>query len=347
MQRIETPQSRQVIKDTKPKPQGAERYWGALPRFVVNKLTQRVLDVTSYSFPPDFEYTISSAIQDNFAIDLDGNHTAWADALLLAPAVKRTAVIASIGRPLGEEVRGAFMPFAKSLKRVNGENGSRSTDPTTPERKGQGKLLSIMFDATLPILVENGVIPVYTATPNDVQKRDEQRNQEEFLAHASGMIKAGFEMRSVLPEGTVQGGRRDDNGNRIGMQLLAENATASAYAISRKFRRKGVLFIPVGIVGGYEINDPSNHKLPTLEGWKAGLLGKTGVCSVTVGEGIRTDDADIQYIVKHREFEELDTRLGLAMAQLLPVELRGVYATRETADLALQQRRDQKLAITK
>lgn len=344
MTRIENAQARQVIEDANPKPQGAEKYWGAVPRFVVNRLTQRVLSVTSYSYPPDFEYIISSAMKDNLAIDLDGNHTAWADALLLAPAVKRTAQIASIGRPQGEKVRGAFMPFAKSLKKINGENAH---DPTAPERKGQGRLLSVMFDATLPILVENGVIPVYTATPNDVQKRDEQRNQEEFLAHASGMIKAGFEMRSVLPEGTVQGGRIDANGNRTGMQLLAENATASAYVISRKFRRNGVLFLPVGIIGGYEINDPSNHKLPTLEGWKAGLLGKTGVCSVTVGEGIRTDDPEIQYIVKNREFEELDTRLGLAIAQILPAELRGVYASRQTADLALQQRRDQKLTITK
>ncbi len=137
MQRIESPQSRQVQEDAKPKPQGWEKYLGAAPRFAVNRLTRRVLAATTYSFPSDYEYIISAAMRDNIGIDLDGNHTAWADAILLAPAVKRTAEIASQFRPRGEEVMGAYMPFAKSLKRINGENG-RETDPTKPERRGQG-----------------------------------------------------------------------------------------------------------------------------------------------------------------------------------------------------------------
>jgi 1-acyl-sn-glycerol-3-phosphate acyltransferase len=130
---------------------------------------------------------------------------------------------------------------------------------------------------------------------------------------------------AVLPEGSVEGGRIDDNGNRKGMQKFRAQTCASAILLSKKIRRPGVAFVPVGIEGGWKINNP-HGKFPTLEGWKAALLAKGDVCKITVGKPIRSDDADIVALIKERNWEELDNKIGSAVGRLISLNMRGVYA---------------------
>ncbi len=129
---------------------------------------------------------------------------------------------------------------------------------------------------------------------------------------------------AALPEGTMEAGRIGKNGKRNGMQPFKEGACLSAVLLAKKLRRPGVLFIPVGIVDGWKINDP-NRRWPTLEGFKAGLLMHRGVNRVTVGKPIRSDSPEVQALIQSRDKVGLDNLIGGAIASLVPEDMRGKY----------------------
>src|SRR4030042_6730983 len=135
------------------------------------------------------------------------------------------------------------------------------------------------------------------------------------------------------------------------MQLFQENSIGSIITLSRRLRKSGVLFIPVGIEGGWKTNDPTT-KLKLFsgyEGLKSGLLLTTDIremdiLSLNIGKPIRTDNHEIAKLIERRDWPELDNRMGLAIAQLIASKMRGVYTSRETLNLAIEKREAEKRA---
>ncbi len=293
---------------------------------LVRWFAENVMVTATVEFHPEFADDIVSATQDGLIQAYQGGpHTAWFDAIPMSYVSRVGIGIANEHLPQEEKIKGALMPFAKTM-----QTGK------------QGKLLDFMFQSTLPILTRNGVYPVYTSTDNDQNIRHEARNNEAYIADMKAMMKEGYAAIAGLPEGSVEAGRTDEDGNRKGMQELREGACASTILLAKSIRRPGVLFIPVGLEGGWKINNPQGilKKFPTRAGWKAGLLltldvrKPMDVCRIHVGKPIRSDSPEIQVLIKNRDWTGLDDMIGHAIADLVPEEMRGVYRARELAHAA-------------
>lgn len=296
-----------IIKETKPKRklvQGVDH----LTKNMVQWFMENAAIAAEKKFHPDFADDIVRATEDGFIqVYEQGPHTAWYDAIQLSYITRIGIGIANEHLPQNEQIRGVLMPFAKTLK-----------------TGGQGGLLDFMFQAALPTLTRNRVYPIYTATDNDQRRRGLNGNQGEYIADNLAMMRDGFTALAALPEGSVQAGRKKEDGKRYGMQSIKEGACASAILLARKLRRPGVLFIPVGFEDGWKINNP-HGKWPTLAGLKTGLLMDRGVGKVTVGKPIRSDSPEVQALVQSKDWVGLDNLIGGAIASLVSLEMRGKY----------------------
>lgn len=296
-----------IIGETRPKRKLVQGVDNAAMRFV-SWFSENAAIAATKEFHPDFADDIVRASKDGFILAFEaGPHTAWYDAVLLSYVSRIGIGIANEHFPPDKQIRGAVMPFAKTLK-----------------TGGQGGLLDFMFQANLPILTRNKIYPIYTATDNDQAKRGLDGNQGEYIADNLAMMRDGFTAMAALPEGTVEAGRIGPDGKRNGMQRIKEGACLSAVLLAKKLRRPGVLFVPIGIVDGWKINDP-NRKWPTLEGFKAGLLMDRGINRVTVGKPIRSDSIEAQALIQSRDKVGLDSLIGGAIASLVPEDMRGKY----------------------
>ena len=287
-------------------------------------------------YHPDYADDLVKAAKDNYTLAYIGSHTAWGDILALAYISREGIGLANEYLPLDSQIKGAVAPFAETIN---------------PRKKKQGKTLDKLLQAILPLLNRYMTYPVYTATVNDQIKRGEQKNGRGFIADMLSMMNNGYSVINVLPEGSVDGGRKDANGNRKGMQLFQEDSIGSIITLSKRLKKSGVLFIPVGIEGGWKTNDPTTRlKLFSgLEGLKSGLMlitdvRKMDISSLNIGKPIRTDDSEIAKLVEKRDWPELDNRMGLAIAQLIAPQMRGEYTSRETLNLAIEKREAEKRA---
>lgn len=296
-----------IIGETKPKRkllQGIDN----VSKDTVQWFMENAAIAATKEYHPDFADEVVRATEDGFILVFEGGpHTAWFDAILLSYVTRIGIGIANEHLPSDKQIKGAVMPFAKTLK-----------------TGGQGRLLDFMFQAALPILTRNKIYPIYTATDNDRKKRGLDGNQGEYIADNLAMMREGFTAMAAMPEGSVEAGRIGSDGERNGMQKIKEGACLSVVLLAKKLRRPGVLFIPVGIEGGWKINDP-NGKWPTLEGFRAGFLMDRSVSRVTVGKPIRSDSIDVQTFIQSRDNVGLNNLIGGAIASLVPEDMRGVY----------------------
>ena len=285
-------------------------------------------------YHPDYTDDLVDAVKNNYNLAYIGSHTAWGDILALAYISREGIGLANEHLPLDSQINGAVAPLAETLH---------------PKKKKQGKTLDKMLQAVLPLLNRYMTYPVYTVTENDRLKRGEQKNGGGFIADMLSMMRDGYSVIDILPEGSVDGGRKDTNGNRKGMQLFQEKSMGNIITLSRRLKKSGVLFIPVGIEGGWKINDPTNRfKLFSgYEGLKSGLLLTTDVrnmdpISLNVGKPIKTDEPEIADLIERKDWLELDNQMGFAIAELINPKMRGVYTNRETLNLAIEKREAQK-----
>src|SRR3972149_6602521 len=329
--------TQRVIQEAQPEP------LTGIKGFVTRRFQESVLwyaenAVTSsrIEYHPDYEDDLVDAVKDNYTLAYIGSHTAWGDILGLAYISREGIGLANEHLPKEKQIKGAVAAFAETIN---------------PKKKKQGKTLNRMLQAVLPLLNRYMTYPVYTVTANDRLKRGEQKNGRGFIADMLAMMRDGYSVIDVLPEGSVDGGRKDANGNRKGMQLFQEDSIGSIITLSKRLNKSGVLFIPVGIEGGWKSNDPTT-KLKLFsgyEGLKSGLMlttdvRKMDVLSLNIGKPIRTNDPEIAELVETRDWPELDNRMGFAIAQLITPQMRGVYTSRDTLNLAIEKREAEKRA---
>lgn len=326
---VEHLRTKRVLQEAKPKRKIIAGFDEAA-KGIVRWFTENAGIASPPQYHPDYLPTLIDAAKDGLILDYMGSHTAWGDIILLSFVTREGIGIANEHLPANQQIEGAVAPFAKTM-----------------QTEKQGKSLSFMFQATLPLLTTNRVYPVYTATERDVLIRNEQKNGQEFMADMYSMMSEGFSAIAVLPEGSVEGGRKRPDGKRVGMQLVQEGTAASAVILAKRLKRPGVLYVPVGIEGGFEINDPTNRlRFPTIEGFKAGFLLKKGVCKIRVGKPIRSDDPEIAAMIKERAWGKLDDMIGFAIAEQVSPHMRAVYTNEQTLAQAKLKREQARQATS-
>lgn len=276
----------------------------------VRWFTENVAISTPAEYHQDYLADYLAAVKAGYIPAFIGNHTAQFNAIQMSYVTREAIGLANEYLPEDMQLKGAVMPFAKSM-----ETGS------------QGKLAGFFYDSIKPLLARNGIVSVYTATQNDKVRRGEETNSIGFVGTMTAKMRNGYAAVAVFPEASVEGGKKGPEGKRKGMQPFVDGSSATLLALAMKLRRPGVVFIPVGFTGSEKINSAST-RWPTLEGFRAGFLMEKGVCTTKVGKPIRSDEPDIQKFVQKesRDLKALDNRLGHAIAELLPEDLRGVYA---------------------
>lgn len=276
---------------------------------VIERGIETISLTSPITYKEGFQDEYVKAIKEGYYPVIVANHTSHADGILIAPLANiLTGVNNDIARTQ-DPFQGFMLPLSQSLD--NGE---------------QGFLKHQFYVKSRPVLSELHLYPVLTATKNDREKRGLSKNTEEFSSDLKAGIKNNYGI-AVFPEGSVTGGRRNEYGKLNGMQPFAEDGLALVILNAKRYRKSPVAFIPVGIDGGYKIFNPQTG-LPSKSAVRYGLgfgnLPETA--KLTVGKPIKSNAEPLDSLVKTKQWEEIDKVIGKNIAQLIPDELRGIYA---------------------
>ncbi|OGH02666.1 MAG: hypothetical protein A2798_03445 [Candidatus Levybacteria bacterium RIFCSPHIGHO2_01_FULL_37_17] len=275
---------------------------------VVRKGIKNILRTTGIEAPIPlnaFWRDIVNLYQQDCAINIVTNHTSHADAYVAAKVGADIALVINQYVSDKDRINGFVMPFAKSI-----------------QTQTQGQLLNAMFNDSLPVFEKLGITPVYTATENDIaQGRVSEANRVNYTRQMIQGVKEGKGI-IILPEGRVEGGRRDSNGKIKGMQEFRAYALSQSLRIATSEKHK-VAVIPAGISGGYNVYDPQTKSF-TKDTWAVGIGWSTkNLFHVRVGMPIVFERKEI----RNMDPKELDRIIGGRIAALLPTAEKGTVYT--------------------
>lgn len=274
---------------------------------IISLLTNKLNAITPKEFAPGFTEEYVRAIKDGCFPVFVANHQSQFDLPLLARVSR--VLINTANRVLPEEKRisGTLVPMAQSV-----ENGAQGIDT------------QIIYAANNRQLERNKVVTIPTATVNDTGGRGELPNPREFTTTMRDGIKKGYGAIGVFPEGTKEGGRIGENGQRKGMQEFAQNSLRICISLARS-NGQPVVFIPVGISESWRVLDPQT-RLPRSNTLMAGFgIGHPKLPHVRIGMPVRTDKDDLSRFIIQKNWSGLDAYIGGKIAELLPFRERGKY----------------------
>jgi len=220
------------------------------------------------------------------------NHQSHADVIVHALIAER------IIKETGGLLKGFRIPYAISVSTGH-----------------QGKNINFLFRFLKDWFEERGLLPFPVTRDKDKSEygiTDLSRHSVPALKNAG---REGFGV-SILPEGTVQAGRKDHysihrmrHGVEGGIELAKQTGN--------------VLFLPVSIHGTYNVFNP-DRRLPSLNATISTLVGLAGIhgrslASVTVGDPILRNS-----FPKDKGFSTTKFLMG-RIAQQLPLIAQGVH----------------------
>lgn len=197
----------------------------------------------------------------------------------------------------------------------------------------QGKGLADFTNSLRPILENEDVHFIPLARSKDLKKyRDERdfesvrrlisetrQNQQRILVSLQN--DAGF---MFFPEATTEGGMRDENGNRKGLQEVDNRMFSDLIEEAVRLGRS-ISFLPAGIVDANKIIEPRKTK-PTARtkfqfvkskiGFRPSALARVNIGKVFELQDINLDTSD---------FNSVNDFMMKKVAELLPEEMRGFY----------------------
>lgn len=209
------------------------------------------------------------------------------------------------------------------------------------ERDKENKRMREFAIGMQPVIAESGithVVPVlrpkdrnnfYKDRPEDLE-RDSRRSVENIkilLDTVSQDQDAGV---IIFPEGTIEGGRKDENGRRNGLQRPGEGNVLVPQIIARAYRQgREVVILPVGMVNANNIAEADSPHATTRAKLAIGVqatLGRVGikpkVAKVIIGEPYTTADMIKKGIGLHNK-DLVNSEIMVRIAKLLPFNARG------------------------
>lgn len=270
--------------------------------------TENIAASINPHYHKDYVQRYIEAIKAGYLPVYIGSHTAQIDIFFLSHISSEGVGMANDFLPEDQQIKGAITPFAKSM-----------------QTGAQGSTAAFMFDSMKQSLWQNGIKDVYTTTDHDREERGLADNPEEFMTEMLKAMREGYLAVAALPEGSVDGGRKGTDGKCKGLQSFREGFSAAMLILAKRMRKKGVVFIPVGIEGSEKINDP-NRRWPTFKGLVAGFWPNPNIVKINVGLPVLMsyDDPETKNLIRTNP-RALDDRNACAIAELLSPERRGKY----------------------
>ena len=261
------------------------------------------------SIPIEFTPTFADEYQKkarelsfNFRPVIVASHTSHMDGAPLASVVKTITDFNNLYSPKNP-LKGFFVPIASSME--TGHQGNTV-------KEGLEKMKQIIES-----YYHLGIVS-YTRD-KDQRNYGLSKNTMRYILELTKRIKAGQGL-AVFPEATMQGGRVQEKtlfgkDKRFGMQEF-KNLQDIAEVIQRLGFQP--LIIPVGINGGYQLENPDNNRF-TKEFLAEIFLTRpttTNLINAKVGNPVTLNEI---------AQEDINHFLGKMVARLLPQEARGVY----------------------
>lgn len=200
-----------------------------------------------------------------------------------------------------------------------------------PEVRGLGEFSVGMQ----PALLRNGIRVVPYLRDKDIERHWVGRRTLEEISAAKENNKA--RMRTLMarfargegvilfPEGTVDGGRRDENGRRGGMQKVKEKSLSS-FLRAADMHNRDVAILPVAVPGSYKIAEPDTAVASKRAKFAIALsYVKVPMRFVSVIIGDVIFMSDIKREVDLRDWEAVNDRIMVSLARMMPESLQGQY----------------------
>lgn len=182
----------------------------------------------------------------------------------------------------------------------------------------QGKATQAFYnEAGKPIFDRYKINPIEVVSDNDVATRGMKKSTGSILK-AYRALNNTYSAIFMLPEGTMRGGRRSENGELNGMGLMSNSSRQFIGYILEK--EVPAVFLPVGIHGLHEVFSPDTRNF-TQQGIRNLALGFFGssrrLGEVHIGEPFTNDDI--------RGSDDPAREIMLRISRLVPPEARGIF----------------------
>jgi hypothetical protein len=295
-----------------------------------------VLLETPRNHPADFEKKVQGLMREgNYWPVILGTHKAHPAGF---PLIEEADYLAEICNPFLSEdnqIAGSLLLIANTME------GGQS-DAVVEGLKQAKPIFKKYHTETALVLREKDA--------NDLEADEKREYQKQLFRKLGGVVKAG-QIPLVLPEGTVESGRQKPDGapgEINGMVHLQSDSVAFLAQMIRR-QKKDPLFFFVGTTGENRIYNPIIEKI-TKEARDTALkralpFGKHFVPPI-MSSVVDYPTSYSQLVDAYGEGEKLSSEVlervcGERLAQLVPLNERGVFAEPELLDLAPEiQRRD-------
>jgi len=307
---------RNEIKD------GATYTWFELTSPIVRLGAENVIRNTAVEYEEGFDEEIKAARKREDIIVFVTNHQSLSDTVVCLKPLRRIKKLLG-----GLKVA---LPYTKLL--TTGDKGasvkgfSDTMDQTLREDEVESVLIVREQDE------EIGVEANYTDARKELKQRVSQGY--DILIHAEGKLDAS---------------RRNEEGERNGMQPFLENSLRSVMLIARDLKKQ-VTIIPMTISGTYNIHDPALGEIDPKTGQTRGTLTRNAMrvglnfsdkslARIFVSKSMRTCEGELGEIMRNdrHNWDRFNAVIGRKIASHLPKRMQGVYASDETFAAALEK----------
>ena len=270
--------------------------------YIGRRLAEKIIARTTVERPASFNMLFSLAISTGYLPIIVANHASHADGMAVSKVTRHLTRIAQASSPDGN-FKGFSMPLAKSL--LTGH---------------QGWFLRMMYHLAEKPMKRNGLFALPLVREKDIDMYKMEDNTREYLASFRRRVEGNYGGIMLFPEGTTEGGKKDEEGNFKGMQPFEEKSISAHMKLLKKHSGRRVVIIPAGITGGSEIINSETKGIPLYSFLK---ILDLSMLRITLGEIIPDDGSEFSHL---RTSDDINRFVGGRIARLLPSEMRGVYA---------------------
>lgn len=246
--------------------------------------------------------------QQKYSIFVVSRHHSHPDGFIIARLALDLKAMANDVLPADEQMKGLFMPLAQSL-----EDGQ------------QDKPIMQIYKEIKPTMKRFGLVPAPIVREKDIATYEMKKDDDEE-ARMRQLIEQRYNGIVLFPEGTTKSGKTDKQGNLYGMVDFELNSIKKSYLFLKRNMGAESLFIPTATFGGRELLNPDNKWVSPSLLLTTLISPYPAIASIKVGMPIRSDEGELENLLRGKDRLALNKFFGKIIAQMLPPNEQGVYA---------------------
>lgn len=270
---------------------------------------------TRIDYPNDFGKVFRQAMSERngkgkqkYSIFVVSRHHSHPDGFIIARLALDLKAMTNDVLPRNEQMEGLFMPLAQSL-----EDGQ------------QDKPIMQIYKEIKPTMKRFGLVPAPIVRAKDKSEYAMEQDADEE-ARMRDLVVNRYNGAVLFPEGTTKSGKTNEHGQVNGMVEFELNAIKKLYLFLKRNAGTESLFIPTATFGGRELLNPDNKWVSPFRLLTTLVSPYPGITSIKVGMPIRSDEGEMENLLKGKDRLALNEFFGKIIAQMLPPNERGKYA---------------------